>query len=125
MFAFAAPVIAFFTSAVGRYVLIGVMAVAIWGHGYFKGGAHVRAQCEEKARQAQVAADKQDKTAQQQIIVQEKTTDAELEELAKKQAARIKELEANASVTSPSCTYPLPPPTRQPARGVRAQPARP
>lgn len=106
-----------------KWIAVALVVGAAWGHGYIKGSSGARAVCEEKARQAQVAADKQDRKAQDQISVQEKSTDAELAELAKKQAARIKELEANATLTSPACVYPMPDPVKHPVpRGVRARP---
>lgn len=117
--------LAFIPAWAYKWIAIVLIVGAAWTHGYVKGGSSARAVCEEKARQAQLAADKQDKRAQDQITTQEKSTDTELAELAKKQAARIEELEKNAQVTSPSCIYPMPAPSKQPARGLRAQPARP
>ena len=106
----------------------GVVAIiaAVWGHGYIKGSNTMRAACEEKARQAIAAADKQDNTARERIIVQEKVVDEELKKLNDAQAQRIKELEANVQTVSPSCVYPMPAPKyKPPAGGVRGQPARP
>lgn len=121
-----AAIAAFFFSPIGRYAILGLVAAALWGHGYFKGGAHVRAQCEEKARQAQEAANRQDNTAGQRQAESDVKVDAELRDLTAKQAARIKELETNANALQPTCIYPLPAPKRNPpAPGVRAAPARP
>lgn len=120
-------ILALFTGVppiVWKILAVAVIIGSIYGAGYIKGGSAARAACEEKARQAQIGANKQDKKADDQVRQGEVQVDVTMQELAKKQAARIKELEGNATVTTPSCVYPMPAPSKQPARGVRAQPAK-
>jgi hypothetical protein len=85
--------------------------VAVYFYGDVKATHREQAKCEAAARAAQVAADKQDTTAQQQVQQDDGRVAAALETQKEEFDARIKSLQGQLEISHPSCIYPMPKPS--------------
>lgn len=83
----------FFTSAIGKWVGVGLLGVLIFFAGDIRGRRIQHAKCEAAARAAQVAADQQDRKARQEVAAQSEETIKGLQTQKETADGRIAQLE--------------------------------
>lgn len=106
-FAIIQGIIAFFSTSVGKYVGYGLIAVAVFAAGDLRGSRIERAKCEAAAQAARIAAQEQDKKANDDQMADNAAAIDDLNTQKDKANARVTELEAQlkSRPKGASCDY--------------------